>query len=63
MLIVGGHTPEPIDEPVFKASSCVVNTGKYGINVGRLDMTIDTENFEIKSADGVLKKIGDESEL
>lgn len=63
MLIVGGHTPEAIDEPVFKGSACVVNTGKYGINVGRLDMTIDTENFEIKSADGILKKIGDESEL
>jgi len=62
-LIVGGHTPDPIDEPVFKSACCVVNTGKYGINVGMLDMTIDPESFEIKSADGVLKKVGDESEL
>jgi len=62
-IIVGGHTPDAVKEPEFIESSAVVNTGKFGINVGRLNVTLDTENLEIKSINGDLFRVGDKSEL
>jgi|GEM_PF-3463748 len=62
-VAIGGHSPDQFKEPKFIGSSCFVNTGKYGINIGQLKIKLDPEFLEVKSIEGSLIKIGDDSEL
>ncbi len=49
-LIVGAHSHTLIDKPEMAGKTCIVQTGRFGENVGKLDIKI--AGREIKSIEG-----------
>ncbi len=58
-VIVGGHTPDALEMPLFVNSSCIVNTGRFGVNIGHIDVKFEKKSREVKNIEGSLKFIGE----
>ncbi len=52
-IIIGGHSHDILKEPLFVNNSIICQTGKYGENLGILDLELD-ENLHIKNFKGFL---------
>ena len=56
-IIVSGHTPQRLDEPLKVNDTLILHTGAYGTHVGVLDISI--ENGRVKMVDYKLVPIDD----
>lgn len=57
-VIVGGHTPDALKTPLFINSACVVNTGRFGANIGIIEIKLERESGEVVNMEGRLKSVG-----
>jgi len=56
-VIIGGHTPDALKTPLFVNTTCIVNTGRFAMNIGHVDIKLEQKNFEVKNIEGDLKRI------